>query len=330
MINKENLFKTNRITQDDMDFISTCRAMGKTWREITLDPEVRTVIKPHTLKTRFLRYICDQKDRADVISEDIPATDMDAPTGSDIETITVLADIHASAGVTNTLLPVVTRFMTAMKTKRILLLGDILDCGCISHHNAGKPGITCGQTLKKDYAHLQGIINGWHKSMPGLSIDYLMGNHEEWVTQYIEAFPQLKGLLEIERNIKGVRKFYPYNSVVKLGRLSCVHEPSIGRNQRVPARFATKTLLEIMHDNAMGAHTHQSQQYAETIYGVRPISSWILGSLCEINPGFLRGADGRWQNTFAIVTVEKSTGLFWVEIVWVIDHRIAYGGKLYT
>lgn len=75
-------------------------------------------------------------------------------------------------------LAIVNQFAADFKPDHVVLGGDILDCGAISHHNQGKPGVTEGLRLAEDVAGLADKLITPMEDLKPKSLRYITGNHE--------------------------------------------------------------------------------------------------------------------------------------------------------
>jgi len=88
-------------------------------------------------------------------------------------------------------------FVKDFKPDHIILGGDLLDCGAISHHNQGKPDVSEG--LKLEYETkviIAALIKPCEAAKPK-TLTYIIGNHEAWVEQFVEKHPSLEGILDV-------------------------------------------------------------------------------------------------------------------------------------
>jgi len=240
---------------------------------------------------------------------------------NNFKTHLVFGDSHLESDGDNSILELVIRFIKAnRKYDSIVLAGDFMNLACISHWNKGKPGAIEGQRLRADYTCAQNYID--HIKPHATELVYMIGNHEDWVEQACQETPAYRGFIDIMSNIHNVDTWIPNNGVHRIGRLRIVH--GLYCNE-----FAAKKHLFRMHDNVMFFHTHRGQLYSDNIYGVRPIAAWNIGGTCSMNPEYAKGTEPNWQHQFAIVTEDVASGTFWVEVVWIIDKRICYGGYVY-
>ena len=70
-------------------------------------------------------------------------------------------------------------FLGDFKPDTLILGGDILDCGAISHHNHGKPGRTEGLRLLADADTCSTNFIQPLKALRPKTVVYITGNHEE-------------------------------------------------------------------------------------------------------------------------------------------------------
>jgi len=106
------------------------------------------------------------------------------------------------------------KFMKDFKPDYLVLAGDQMDFGCISHFNKGKYRLLENKRLKKDYNGFQAdILDKIEEIAPQNCKKYFMiGNHEYWVDRLVDDNAQLEGLVEVELNLNLTDyKIVPFN-----------------------------------------------------------------------------------------------------------------------
>ena len=112
-------------------------------------------------------------------------------------------------------------FIGDYEPDQICLMGDIIDCGEISHWNQKKKLSLEGLRLKDslDLAYkevfdpLSFVCNDLH---------YVFGNHEAWIYDVLEELPGLEGLVGVNEylNLLGLGwNLYPLGTGIPLGKL---------------------------------------------------------------------------------------------------------------
>src|SRR3990167_8963789 len=81
------------------------------------------------------------------------------------------------------------KFIQKFKPDHIVLGGDMLDCGCISHHNHGKPGAVEGFRLLADAKELTEFLIKPLEAVKSKTLTYINGNHEAWLQDLVDRIP---------------------------------------------------------------------------------------------------------------------------------------------
>src|SRR5688500_1335032 len=82
-------------------------------------------------------------------------------------------------------LSVAMQFVGHVKRDRVILGGDMLECGSISHHRRGQAGNLVGLRLLAEAKELrETIIRPLEKLVKGRLV-YHIGNHEDWLSDLV-------------------------------------------------------------------------------------------------------------------------------------------------
>ena len=150
------------------------------------------------------------------------------------------------------------------------------------------------------------------------------GNHDIWLDKFVEENPYLEKYMfrEACHWVKRGFKFYPYNKVLSIGKLSFVHGAYTGPTH-------SKKHLESYGCNLMYGHVHDLQRHSMTRLKDGAISAWSLGCLKDMRPEkntWLRGRLTNWNHAVAIVDFFKN-GNFTVQIVEIVKGKTVLNGK---
>ena len=213
-----------------------------------------------------------------------------------------------------------------IKFDTFALLGDFMDLGCISHWNKNKHRTLEMHRLKEDYILGNSILDEFDKRLPkDCEKHYLEGNHEIWANALLEEMPQLEGLIEPRELLfldKRGYKFYPYNDVVKFGRLFVTHGIYAGVTP-------IKKHLDELKVNIMFAHTHTlGMRLSASPAREIAFAGYNIGSICDLNPDYMRNRPSAWTHGFAVVYFFPN-GYFDVQLIRVINGRFIFNNKLY-
>lgn len=266
----------------------------------------------------------EQKEEAR-IQWKIPSTKIPANPNNKFKTYLVVGDIHVPEQ-DNEAVKSVLAVMDDIKFDGIINLGDYLNLSCISHWNKEKHKTLEGKRLKSDYIAGNALLDEFDKRLPkGADKHFLMGNHEEWVNQLIESVPALDGLFDIESGLKLQArgyKVYPYNEIVRFGRLCVTHGIYCGPT---PAKTHASKLLS----NVLVGHTH-SPEMCLIHSPAKEISvvSYVNGCLCHMAPDYLKSKPSNWATGFAILYLFPN-GYFDVNLIRIVKGKYVFNSKLY-
>lgn len=223
-------------------------------------------------------------------------------------------------------------FIEDFKPDTIILGGDQLDCGCISHWNADKP-------LYREKLRLKTELDGFYSNVlvplqesSCSELVWLKGNHEVWIDQFIEKHPQLQGMLEPETyfslrdvgwEVKEQGEFF------KLGKLHFVHGDVI-LNGRTTVVNPAKYLVDQTRVSIRAGHIHT--YYAYTDINGLDSSDYHTGvtipCLSNLNPTFLKNKPTRIVNGFNYGYVYPN-GNFNDFVVIINNGKFVVDGKMY-
>lgn len=223
-------------------------------------------------------------------------------------------------------LNVALQFIKDYKPQHIILGGDILDCGSISHHNHGKPGAVEGFRLLGDAKELREAVITPLEAVGAKSLTYIVGNHEDWLTDLVEQIPALEGIVDVS-SLLGLKrwKVIPNGDMTKLGKLVFVHGDQIKGGEH-SAKWATVAYEK----NVRFGHHHSAQLYTKTsAIDANGHTGICVPCLCRKGPKYGGGSPNRWAQGFLWGYVNGPQGLFNDYITIIIDGQAIINGKLY-
>src|SRR5574339_218554 len=111
-------------------------------------------------------------------------------------------------------LKAVESFISKYKWDYYLQLGDFLDLDCISSFSRNYPEKLLNKQLSKDFDRGNEILDRHQKLIlknnKKTKFVMLEGNHEFRVEKWISEFPQLRGLMDVEKNLKLDERGFKY------------------------------------------------------------------------------------------------------------------------
>lgn len=241
--------------------------------------------------------------------------------------VLVIPDIHAPNEDTRSL-SALEKYMAEELWDEVIYLGDFMDFDCISHHNRDNLRAVSGKTIWKDYDHAVEILDRHQKLCPKAKFVLIEGNHDERIERYIDANPQLEGMVEVElglelikRKIKWVR-FWTKGEIYRLGKASFIH--GAYTNQ-----YHAKKHLDNYDASVFYGHVHSVQSFSKVQRKGKPMIAQSLGCLCKLDQGYMRGRPSNWVHAFGVIHF-RDGGEFNHYVVQMVDHQFtAPNGKTY-
>jgi predicted phosphodiesterase len=202
----------------------------------------------------------------------------------------------------------------------VLFNGDIIDCFKLSRF--------VKNPKQRDFAFELDVFKQFFDYMkdnfPAARFIYKFGNHEERYNHFLyEKAHELVGVKEFELSeiikarANGI-EIVEDKRVVKLGKLNCIHGHEYPGGFVAPVNVARGLYLKAKRSGIQG-HSHQTSEHTETDINGGITTTYSLGALCHLNPGFM--PLNKWNHGFAIVEIFKG-GEFHV------DNRRIYNGKI--
>jgi hypothetical protein len=246
----------------------------------------------------------------------------------EIQKTVLLPDIHHPYYDKRTM-DAVNEFIFDYDPDELVYMGDQLSLDCISYWNKNKPLLKEGQRLIKDYHNFDNEILKVHENLTRQDIrrTFIIGNHEERITTYVEENPELQGFLDIETNLNLYERGYkvvPFGKVHKVGKLYVMH----GRYWNM---YHAKKTVDVFEGNVVYAHVHNPQMFTK----ISPIDAkgyhmaTSLPCLCNIEPDYKKNAPNHWVNGFGIVEHLPATGFFNLYTIIIIEGSFMWNGKYY-
>jgi len=244
----------------------------------------------------------------------------------------VLPDLHVPYQDDKTL-KAVEKYMTDNTWDYYILLGDFMDLDCISSHNKNNLRQVEGKRIWEDYRIGNSILDRHQKIIkkknPKAKFIYIEGNHEYRIERYIDANPQLEGMVEFEiglnlkeRGFKIVRS-YTKGDVFKLGKAMFHHGQYI-------TKYHANKMAEAYDGSVFYGHTHDVQQYSRVTFGSDNTTvGQSLGCLCKYEQSYMQKRPSKWQHAFGVFSFEK-TGHFTYYVPLIFKHKFTdMNGKVY-
>jgi predicted phosphodiesterase len=243
----------------------------------------------------------------------------------------ILPDIHYPREDKRTM-AAVEKYMDSQSWDYLIYLGDVGDFDCISGHNAGKPRLTSGQAIAKDYKYINARLENHARIVgPKTKMIWIKGNHDERPERIVDEFPAYEGQIEVENNVELIKNgritylnFWRGNESAELGHATFIHG-------QYTSEHHAKAHVMAYGCNVFYGHLHDFQQYSKVWRGDnKTIMGQSLGCLCSYNQPYMRGRPNKWQQGFGVFYFQPN-GFFNYFPTMIFNHQfIAPDGVIYT
>lgn len=210
----------------------------------------------------------------------------------------------------------------------VVQLGDLCDFDAVSHWNKGKIRKQMGKVVKDEYDFVNCQLDNLACATKKAPLTVLQGNHDYWIEMYLDAQPELVGLLEMEECLffkdRGINfvKFWEFGTQHTIGHAHFIHGHYV-------TKYHARRHAEVYGTNIFYGHTHDIQSYSYERQGDN--ATYVgqsLGTLSQYNMVYTRGKPNKWQQAFAIFYVMPD-GYFWYNVVRIFDGGFVVEGKYY-
>ena len=220
------------------------------------------------------------------------------------------------------------QFVSDFKPEVLVLGGDMLDCGAISHHNRNKPGATEGLRVLADGKELrQNFLNPLDSVKSIKKKIYLTGNHEDWLNDIIDREPGLEGLIDLKTmlDMDDSWTVLPQGGMFNLGKLTFLHGDQLRGGEHV-----AKAAVIAYERSVRFGHFHSHQVYTKTSAVDQKLGKTgvIVPCLCTKGPKYGEGAPNRWAQGLNFGWI-NSDGTFSDYVAIIINGRTIINGKEY-
>ncbi len=247
-----------------------------------------------------------------------------------VKTWVVLSDIHYPEQ-ENSALSAIFDYM--QKNRReihgVVLLGDNLDCQSISRHTEGLPGLRKEGGFQEDLVGFDAAVMApIEKMLPESRKIWFEGNHEAWLTRFLEKEPQFKGALSFPRLLRLSERgwqFIPQGETFFVGVIGLKHGDGIGSSATV-----AKKLVDTQCCNSMMGHVHTFSAFTKTSESDKG-NKWVgytLPCLTNTNPKYGKGRPNTHIHGFGIIE-EWSNGYVNVYVPIILKGKFSFGGVMY-
>lgn len=231
--------------------------------------------------------------------------------------IVALFDIHYPHNIP---LDPVLEFMEDFKPDVTVIGGDAHDFAALSYWASDQSRTLDGGTIKENLRELNNYVIAPIRKAVGKKseIVYLEGNHEHRIALATTQKPDLRGFIELEKNLPPDIKFFPINIPYRANKnLVFIH----GLYLNV---YHARRTVDAFHKSVYYGHVHTFQSHM----AVSPVDvqdyyiGQSIGCLSNLNPDFMKNKPNAWthgfahgymedDNTFQINPTPVVKGKFW-------------------
>ena len=237
----------------------------------------------------------------------------------------LIPDIHAPDHNKN-VIGAILEYAKWYKPDGVYLPGDVGGFESVSHwiHHRNKNFTLEGKRIAKDMSAVQDIMNEINKATPTATKRIVtLGNHEDWVDQYIDEHPVCKGSYDFDVVARYSEMGYTcikFNEPYRNGKLLLFHGIYVNK-------YHTAKTVAVFGRSCIYGHTHDHQVFEDIFWKDRHMAMSI-GCACDQNPDYLRNRPTKWVHGFA--TIEFfSSGNFTVDFINIINGNFSRNGKVY-
>lgn len=223
----------------------------------------------------------------------------------------------------------VNKFIIDFAPDVLILGGDQLNCGSISHWNSDKSIAHHEDDLAAEFDIARAEII--EKLAVGVKQKiWIRGNHEDNIYRMLARYPQLGRLIDPECYL-GIRQAKDWEiieqgKIYRLGKLNFLH----GENISAAGNFMARNAMMKYFRNLRFGHYHTWQTF--TFCGMDDEkdkkTSVAVPCLCHTNPAFMKNSPNQWLQGLNFGMVAKS-GNFWDITVPLVNDKFVIDGKEY-
>lgn len=210
----------------------------------------------------------------------------------------VLGDIHGQWADMRAL-DLVYQYLDCHKVDRIVQIGDWFDPTSMSHYEHGRHRFLAGRDIDTEAAPVIQQMETL-RSLTDAPIDWLLGNHEAWLFQWLDQHPEVGKRLDLDRLFPlkrlGItpRDSYP-TKTLQIGKAHFTHGCFTGNNH-------LKRHLMAFGKPIFYGHTHEMSQLSHrwSVTGKQSVAVNV-GFLAKYDLHYLKTPPSNWQQGFCVV-----------------------------
>lgn len=217
-------------------------------------------------------------------------------------------------------------FLKDFKPDTLIVGGDFLDCGSISHHNKHAKRSVEGLRLLSDADDLRAEVLDKLEALKPSKLVYIVGNHEDWIEDLIEENPGIEGLVDLKKMLRLDKwQVVPQGGYYNLGKLTFLHGDQLSGGDHV-----AKAAVVAWERSIRFGHVHTYQTYTK----VSPIDEKLARTgiavpcLCTKGPKYGEGKANRWVQGFNYGFIHAD-GSYNDYVAIITNGKTCINGKVY-
>jgi len=227
--------------------------------------------------------------------------------------IAALFDVHAPYHSIEALTAALD-FLSDKDITTLLIGGDFFDFYGMSRYAKDPDKRNTAEEIKVGVELLKSIFETLNPD----KVVFKYGNHDERFEHYIwqkfAEIPQLTDFEEMKQiNLETILRnrlgkdfpidFVTDKRIIKVGDLNVVHGHEFPSGITSPVNIARGLYLRAKA-NTMCGHSHRTSSHVETDINGQMITTWSVGSLCELHPLYM--PINSWNHGVALITLDES------------------------
>ena len=232
----------------------------------------------------------------------------------------IISDTHAPKH-NKKMIAAILEYAAEYRPNRIIHLGDVGEYESISHWMENKRLELEGLTIQDDLDAACDLLKEIGSVAPAAEKVVLLGNHDMWVYDYVNAHPELRKTISVTKAYQAVGwTVIPWNELYRIGKLYLTH--GLYTN-----KYHAYSTVHALSSSCLYGHTHDHQVFTESFLDGEKMAM-SGGCTCDMNPAYLKNRPKRWVNGFPTVDVIP-TGDFFIDFIKTVNGRFSRMGRIY-
>lgn len=229
-------------------------------------------------------------------------------------TVLTIPDTHTEPGQSLWRFSAAGEVLVERRPDYLLIMGDFLSMGSLSHWDSKKPLLMEGRRYKEEIntgnraldallAPLQDLQT-WQRRNRKKIYDpkkaFFLGNHEDWADRWILQNPIMEGYLDVTKDLFLEERGFtvvPYTEEIVLEGVHFMHAPINGNGKALSGENAVKRAATLTSESLVFAHLHRAESVNCTRIGNGDIFHVLsIGCFFEHDPVYEKGVlDKKWR-----------------------------------